>query len=518
MESTFMFQFLLVCEGCLSIISNYFEQYGLQAIYGILTGMYMSISVLTIVPAISRITGIFTLSNAIGYMLIFQGIGIMVGTLVCGPIAGGVCNRFGFRMTNMLGCFLMILGLVSSYFISDYFSFLLFYGITCGCGTSFILMVANVATGFWFDSKRTIAFGLVSASGGISVFSVPLSNYLADEYGWRHCFSIWAGLVVILLLGSFLLAPPPMIELESNKPLVGPANTVDIKRVTIIIPLEYEKPKVQRMTAKKIHKMSMTTGIPMGRVSRASVRPAREPIGLGKIFRCCLCCNCCTQSVGSRPLYRKDIFYEGSICYAAKKENQDETTFPLTMTKLPTTRDVAQEVECHCALPEAVSRALKEMLDFSLFKSPIFFLILLSSFVVYIVRYIPLLVLKKFNLPYMDNVTANKVITMFGLGSLISRALVGFILYYFHHISPLIATIFVTLIGGMALCCLIITHWEIYQMVLSFVAGSFVAVVISIRSLVIIDLLGLNKLTSCTGLLFFLQGFASFVGMPIADL
>nr|XP_024215185.1 monocarboxylate transporter 12-like isoform X2 [Halyomorpha halys] len=374
-----------------------------------------------------------------------------------GPVAGGVCNRFGFRMTNILGCCLMIIGLGSSYFVSGYFEFLLLYGMM-------------------------------------------------------------AGMIVILLFGSLLLAPPPMVELESSKPLVGPTQAVDISKITSIVPLEYDKTRVQKLSSKKVYRMSLATGIPVGRVSRPSVTPAPTPIGMGKLFRCCLCCQRCQQSVGSRPLYRKDIFYEGSVYYPAIKNQQNGTTLPLTMTKLPTTNDVKQEVECHCAIPEAVTRAMREMLDWSLLRSPIFLLILASSIVVYMVRYIPFLVLKKYNLPYMDVAAAARTVTMMGLGSLIARASIGFILYFFHNISPLAATIFVTLTGGAIFCCLTLSHKVIYQTALAFLAAALTSVVITLRSLIIIDLLGLNKLTSCTGILFFLQGFASFVGMPIAEI
>ncbi|XP_066904978.1 uncharacterized protein [Halyomorpha halys] len=471
-DKNFIFEVLLIIEGGISFITNYINGCGAQLTYGFITGIYMSLSVLTMIPSMYRVTGISCLTNAFGYVLIFQGIGIIAGTLLCGPVAGGVCNRFGFRMTNILGCCLMIIGLGSSYFVSGYFEFLLLYGMMAGCGTSFILMVANVATGFWFESKRTIAFGLVSSASGASVFTVSLSSYIADEWGWRFCFVAWAGMIVILLFGSLLLAPPPMVELESSKPLVGPTQAVDISKITSIVPLEYDKTRVQKLSSKKVYRMSLATGIPVGRVSRPSVTPAPTPIGMGKLFRCCLCCQRCQQSVGSRPLYRKDIFYEGSVYYPAIKNQQNGTTLPLTMTKLPTTNDVKQEVECHCAIPEAVTRAMREMLDWSLLRSPIFLLILASSIVVYMVRYIPFLVLKKYNLPYMDVAAAARTVTMMGLGSLIARASIGFILYFFHNISPLAATIFVTLTGGAIFCCLTLSHKVIYQTALAFLAAA----------------------------------------------
>ena len=42
------------------------------------------------------------------------------------------------------------------------------------------------------------------------------------------------------------------------------------------------------------------------------------------------------------------------------------------------------------------------------------------------------------------------------------------------------------------------------------------AVITPLRSVVIIEELGLDRLTSCMGILFFVQGVACFIGLPLA--
>ena len=51
---------------------------------------------------------------------------------------------------------------------------------------------------------------------------------------------------------------------------------------------------------------------------------------------------------------------------------------------------------------------------------------------------------------------------------------------------------------------------------LSLFYGFFVATYISLTSIVLVDLLGLNKLTSAFGLLVLFRGLASMVGTPVA--
>lgn len=71
-----------------------------------------------------------------------------------------------------------------------------------------------------------------------------------------------------------------------------------------------------------------------------------------------------------------------------------EDAYGISISKLPTVTDVKQEVECHCKVPEAIVRAVNEMVDLSLFKSTVFLLIAAASLLTYTAIYIPFLLIK----------------------------------------------------------------------------------------------------------------------------
>ncbi|XP_014290499.1 uncharacterized protein, partial [Halyomorpha halys] len=288
-----------------------------------------------------------------------------------GPLAGGICNRFGFRATAICGCLLMMFGFFVSFYVSDFISFIIFFGLISGFGSSLVFMVGNVAPGFWFEYKRAIALGLASAATGFAVFSVSVTGYVKEAFA---CAAVLCGLALLLKM-------PPMVELESSKPVLTlykkNVTALDIIRARIkaMRPIRNKVSNEQELSEEKMKRVASAYGVPMKRPLAAPSRylqEEEEPIGSGcaRWLRWCLCQG--THEIGARPLYRKDIFYQGNVSYAADIEEMPKDTYGFSVSKLPTVADVKQEVECHCKVPEAVVRAINEMVDFSLFKSTVF--------------------------------------------------------------------------------------------------------------------------------------------------
>lgn len=83
----------------------------------------------------------------------------------------------------------------------------------------------------------------------------------------------------------------------------------------------------------------------------------------------------------SRPLYRDDIFFSGSLVRIPQYQSQTSLGYHMSVTRVPTQHDVEEEETSNCKMcPEAVRRTLATMLDMSLLKSPAFMLLALSGF------------------------------------------------------------------------------------------------------------------------------------------
>ncbi|CAH1389179.1 unnamed protein product [Nezara viridula] len=444
-----------------------------------------------------------------------------------GPFAGGICNRFGFKVTTVVGSLLMMIGLFVSFFMSDFVAFIIFFGIISGFGSSLVFMVGNVAPGFWFEFKRAIALGIASSATGFAVFSVILTAHVKESFGWKWCFIFWAACVALLCILAFLLKTPPMVELEASKMthLENQKNVtaLDVTRTGTksLRPIRKKRTSEGEMADEKLQKIADTCGIPLKGPLRAPSRYVEQEedstnAGCARCWRCFTCQG--SHEVGARPLYKQDIFYHGSVHHIAKIEGMPKDTYGLSVYNLPTETDVKQEMECHCKVPEAIVRAINEMVDFSLFKSAVFLFIVVASLLTYTAIYIPFLLIKKVNLEKMEESNASMLTTIMGLGSTVGRSTIGFLLYFFPKIKALQVLIVFSILGGLVICCVPLNYSFPYQITVSFLGGALPAVITPLRSVVIIEMMGLKKLTSASGILFFVQGIGCFIGMPIAEL
>lgn len=97
---------------------------------------------------------------------------------------------------------------------------------------------------------------------------------------------------------------------------------------------------------------------------------------------------------GSRPFYRDDIFFSGSLARIPQYKSHTSLGYHMSVTRMPTKNDVIEEVEHSCKLcPEAVRRTLATMLDISLLKSLSFMLLALSGFFTMMGFFIPFMYL-----------------------------------------------------------------------------------------------------------------------------
>ena len=94
----------------------------------------------------------------------------------------------------------------------------------------------------------------------------------------------------------------------------------------------------------------------------------------------------------ARPLYRKDIFYSGSVMRITEFRSQpDVRSYVRSITSIP--RDTEPEHEsaiwrCLC-VPKVAKHVLQDMLDLSLFKNPIFIVVCLGNVFGMIGVYVP---------------------------------------------------------------------------------------------------------------------------------
>jgi hypothetical protein len=221
----------------------------------------------------------------------------------------------------------------------------------------------------------------------------------------------------------------------------------------------------------------------------------------------------------SRPMYRDDIFFSGSLAKLPQYRSQTSLGYHMSVTHVPTKEDIEEEEggNSKCKIcPEAVRRTLSTMLDVSLLKNYSFIMLAFSGFFTMLGFFVPFIyIADRAKLAGIDKETAVFLLSAIGIFNTIARILCGW-LSSFDGISALhLNNVFITL-GGIATMFSGLFMNVPAQYVYTAIFGVTCACFSALRSIIVVDLLGLDKLTNAFGILLLFQGIAAIFGTPLA--
>ena len=79
---------------------------------------------------------------------------------ICAPVTGVLINKFGLRIICISGSIILATGLALSTLSPNIQILMLTQGFIGGLGASLIYLPANIATNYYFETKRALASGL----------------------------------------------------------------------------------------------------------------------------------------------------------------------------------------------------------------------------------------------------------------------------------------------------------------------------------------------------------------------
>jgi MFS transporter, OFA family, oxalate/formate antiporter len=127
-------------------------------------------------------------------------------------LAGKCQDKFGPRVTAFIGGVLVGIGLIWISTTSDFFTWVMGFGVLAGAGIGFGYSAATPPALKWFPPAKTgLIAGLVVAGFGLaSVYIAPLSTKLIAVYGIQKSMIIFgtAFLIVVCGLSMILINPP----------------------------------------------------------------------------------------------------------------------------------------------------------------------------------------------------------------------------------------------------------------------------------------------------------------------
>lgn len=276
-----------------------------------------------------------------------------------------------------------------------------------------------------------------------------------------------------------------------------------------------------------------------------------------------------TKKDFARPMYRKDIFYSGSIrnlpeynsskdvrsyvtsvisiprdsnVHAAAPEATDAGDRP--MSAAPPPRDAGCCAPIIGLMPKSMADTMKETLNFSLLKDPVFLLICIANIFGMLGFYIPYVYITDSSM--MKGIPSDQaafLLSIIGITNTVGRLFFGWVsdrpsvdALLVNNVSlifcgfcilaiPFCQTYTALVIDCTLFGVFVCKNLSINQFLLSKYSNIFYttpfsnffsAAYICLTSIILVDLLGLDKLTNAFGILSLFRGSASILGPPIA--
>lgn len=251
----------------------------------------------------------------------------------------------------------------------------------------------------------------------------------------------------------------------------------------------------------------------------------------------------------ARPMNRRDIFYGGSITNLKefKQEGGNMANYRSSTLSIPRSvvgqaasqmnlsragshmaPAIAEDEEdmiepfvddgcCKC-LPLSVRNAFSEMIDLELLKDPIMLILCLSNLLGMMGFYIPFMFLKDLSESMqLDPSQAKFLVPIIGVTNTVGRVFFGWVADKKYLSALTINNLSLVICGVLTLGCPLLRTMG-GQYFYSFFFGFIISAYICLTSIVLADLMGLEKLTNSFGLLVVARGIAALAGSPFAGL
>ncbi|XP_013386020.1 monocarboxylate transporter 9 [Lingula anatina] len=161
--------------------------------------------------------------------------------LLTGPVCSVIVDRFGCRVTAMLGGAIAAVGLFLSVFATSLMYLYVSFGIITGFGFGINCFASVFIVGLSFERRRSLAMGISIAGIGAGMMTQPyIIEYLVETYGWRGSLLIQSGfLLQTMSIGAVLHELPPRYQ---DIPVVATEDTTPKPKIidfTIFLSFSY---------------------------------------------------------------------------------------------------------------------------------------------------------------------------------------------------------------------------------------------------------------------------------------
>ena len=117
-------------------------------------------------------------------------------------------KRFSFRRVVLIGTILCSTSYLVSAFLQNYAGLFILYGVIGGAGSGLLYTTSNIACAHYFDKWKALSTGLSMTGAGIGTMGVSwLGNYVNIRYGCRGYFILLFMIASLTMVFALFLSP-----------------------------------------------------------------------------------------------------------------------------------------------------------------------------------------------------------------------------------------------------------------------------------------------------------------------
>ncbi|XP_018576657.1 monocarboxylate transporter 14 isoform X1 [Anoplophora glabripennis] len=419
---------------------------------------------------------------------------LLTGMTMCaGPIVSALANKYGCRTVCIVGSLISTAAFALSIFSPNVIWLMLIYGFVGGTGFGLIYLPAVVCVGYYFESKRSLATGIAVCGSGVGTFAfAPLATTLLQIYGWKGANLILAGIILNCVIFGALMRP--LQYPEKNKV------TNNSVRATSVIILENSKLFQGPVKSASHGAIALSVNDVRNRIDSVGSITGRNLLEVESSTFTSKLSLASRKSNVIQPLARKDVFYSGSILNLKEFQSQKSlASYRQSITNM-----------------QNIRKAKDENPYVELLKDPVFMLIAISNLFGMAGLYVPFVYLV--DCAVADGIDANSasfLLSIIGITNTIGRIICGYFAD-FPQVNALLVNNLCLVLGAVSIVFMPFCHTYMAYSIVSVLFAIAVSGYISLSSIILVDLLGLEKLTNAFGLLILFRGAAALVGSPLA--
>ncbi|CAO1362733.1 unnamed protein product [Diamesa hyperborea] len=454
---------------------------------------------------------------------------------VCGAFASTLINIFGFRISGVIGTIIASTFMYLASTARSLLTLAIFHALV-GVGTGIISCVASICIGYHFDKYRPFAYGIAtsgSGAGTIAIFPILkliLGHNSNDQTQWREIMKSYSIILSFCLLLSLLAAKPNTVRIiQSNDQNSSTdddssdddISTTSIKRLSFnsFVSRKSERISIfvapQQPTIAEMLEQNRTKYQPKFKLHK-KVSLRRRLIRMLKPTK--------SNTVESKPLSRDDIMYTQST-HEFIERRATEMNFEIIPSTITLHNQLLflrmekfdAQMKMWKKLKFRFCNSVKLIFDFSMVKSSTFRVLCVGSFFYAAGFFVPFMYLTDRAQEHgMPDYEAFWLISVVGVGNIFLRCFIGISVTLFPNINAIKITTYSLIISGVAT---IVTafhpdHPFYLQAIycICFSVGN--ACVMALRSIMYVNILGIERLTNAFGILSTMCGIGIMLGTP----